>query len=62
MTDTTQTQTVDSKIQALEPGGSVVISQSNGITVTAERTGNGKLVKFVRSTANSSEVFHTEKF
>lgn len=54
--------TVDSKINGLKPGQSVVVSQNGGITVTVERTGDGKRVKFVRHTASGFVVFKTGRF
>jgi len=53
------TKTTDSKISNLKPGQSVVISSNGTTTVTAERTANGKTIKFVRSTGDKWEVFHT---
>jgi hypothetical protein len=55
-------QTVDARTAAINKGGSIIISQCNGITCTAERSGDGKTLRFVRSTGNSSKVFKVCKF
>ena len=43
---------MDARINNLNPGQSIEISNYNGIRVTCERSGNGKLVRFVRFTPN----------
>ncbi len=50
---------MDAKIKALKPGQEVRISGDAAIWVTAERSGNGKTVRFVRHTANGCEVIRT---
>jgi Tol biopolymer transport system component len=51
-----------SKINSLKPGGRVVISSSNGITVAAERSGNGKTLYMIRETKDGFTVFQTTAF
>ena len=46
----------DAKINSLKPSGRVVLSSSNGITVVAERSGDGKTLWIVRETATGFEV------
>lgn len=60
----TQTQILDQKIDSLKIGGSVLISEGNGIKVTAERSaGDGKKLRFVRTfTDGSFTVFRTTNF
>jgi hypothetical protein len=52
----------DSKTASLKPGQSIEISRANGIIVTAERSGDGKTLRFVRSSATGFEVFKTCRF
>ena len=55
--------TLDSKINNLKPGQELQLSESNGIKCHVERTGNGKLLKYVRTFADGSfEVFNTVRF
>jgi uncharacterized membrane protein len=49
-------------INALKPGQSVELSRCGNIYVTAERTGDGKLLRFVRHSQDGFEVFHTVAF
>jgi hypothetical protein len=49
--------TTDQKINGLRNGGSVLISESNGIKVFAERSGDGKTLRFVRESGNTQTVF-----
>jgi hypothetical protein len=50
-------------IENLKPGDSIKISECNGIECTAERSGDGKVLRFVRHFQNGSfEVFHQSKF
>jgi len=53
--------TTDSKINNLQPGESVIISEGSGIIVTAERsTKNKRIIRFVRTfPCGSFEVFKT---
>jgi hypothetical protein len=48
-----------SKVEALKPGEEVQLSKCNGIRVTAERSGDGKSLRFVRHRANGFEVIKT---
>lgn len=59
---TMKKQTLDQKIDAIKPGGSAKLSSSNGTTVTAERSGDGKTLRFVRSSGDASTVFRTTSF
>ncbi len=52
---------MNSKINKLKNGQSIEISRSNGQWVTAEKSGNGKVVRFIRHTENSFRVFRTIK-
>lgn len=54
---------MDSRIAQLRKGQSVEISRTNKTDYcTAERSGKGDVVRFVRHTANGSRVFRTVKF
>lgn len=55
-------QTVDQKIAKLEPGQSVEISRTDAGFVTAERSGDGEMIRFVRHIGNVSSVFRATKF
>ncbi len=59
---TMKKQTLDQRIDAIKPGGSIELSRSNGTTVTAERSGDGKTLRFVRSSGDTSTVFRTTSF
>lgn len=54
--------TIDQKINNLKAGESVRISEYNGIIVTVERSGNGKQVRFVRTSGDTQVVFQVAKF
>jgi len=54
--------TLDQQIAAMKPGQSIRLSGTDSVWVTAERSGNGKTVRFVRHTANSSTIFKTSSF
>ena len=55
--------TTEQKINNLKPNQEVIISQAKGIICHAERTSDGKFIKYVRTFANGSfEVFHKERF
>ena len=56
------TSPLDQKINALKPGQEIRISGDNTIWVTAERSGNGLWLRFVRHTANGFQVFRTSRF
>lgn len=53
---------LDAKIDALPPGGSVEISSYGQVRVTAERSGDGHTLRFVRHTENGSRVFRERAF
>ncbi len=50
---------LDRQINAIRPGGSLQLGNSNGIRTSVELSGNGKTLRFVRSTAKGFEVFKT---
>ena len=52
---------MNDKINNLKNGQSVTLSESNGIRVVAERSGNGKTVRIVRESRNGYEVISTSK-
>ena len=56
------TTTLDQQINALRPGQEIRISGDKTIWVTAERSGNGVWLRFVRHTANGFQVFRTSRF
>lgn len=58
----TITRTLDQRINSLRPGHEIELSRSNGFWVTAERSGCGKWLRFVRHHANGFEVIKTSRF
>lgn len=50
---------LDKELNRLKKGQSIVISGDKEKWVTAERSGNGKILRFIRNTPNSFEVFKT---
>ena len=56
------TRTLDQRIDALQPGQEDRISGDDTLWVTAERSGNGQWLRFVRYTPNSFTVFKTTRF
>ena len=56
------TTTLDQQIDALKPGQEIRISGDDACWVTAERSGNGLLLRFVRHTPNGFKVFKTTQF
>ena len=50
--------TLDQRIAALQPGESITI----GLATTAERSSDGKILRFVRDTATGFVVLKTCKF
>jgi rRNA maturation protein Rpf1 len=56
------TTTLDQRINGLEPGQEIRISGTEDLWVTAERSGNGKWLRFVRHTPNGFMVFKTTRF
>jgi len=53
---------MDSKINKLNPGGSVILSETENGRVVAERSGDGKTLRFVRINGNGFVVFKTCTF
>ncbi len=53
---------LDKKIDALKPGQSIKISGDENRWCTAERSGDGKTLRFTRHTATSFQVFKTCTF
>ena len=43
-------KTLDQKIETLKPGQQATLSECNGIKVIAERSGDGKTLRFIRET------------
>jgi hypothetical protein len=56
------TTTIDQRIKALEPGQEIRISGNDAIWVTAERSGDGQWLRFVRHTHNGFTVFKSSRF
>lgn len=54
--------TTDKKIANLGRGQSTVLSSINGVTVRAERSGDGKTLRIVRESASGFEVVKTARF
>jgi len=48
--------TIDSRIKKLLPGGRLVMSESNGIRVVAERSGDGKTLRIIRESDKGFSV------
>jgi hypothetical protein len=53
---------MDKRIDTLKPGGRVVLSTANGLTVAVERSGDGKTLRIVRESASGFSVIRTERF
>ena len=53
---------LDKKIDALRPGQSIEISRTETGHGTAERSGNGKTIRFVRHTTTGWTVFKTSAY
>lgn len=56
------TTTLDQRINALKPGQDMRLSGDDAIWVTAERSGDGKWLRFIRHTLNGFTVFKTSRF
>jgi hypothetical protein len=56
------TTTLDQRLAALKPAQTIRISGDDQIWVTAERSGDGKTLRFVRHTPTTSTVFRTCRF
>ena len=54
--------TIDQRIDALKPGQEIRLSGDEALWVTAERSGDGKWLRFVRHTRNGFTVFKTTRF
>jgi hypothetical protein len=54
---------LDTKINSLKIGGSFIISATNNIVCSVERSGDGKTLRFVRTFENGSfKVFQETSF
>lgn len=60
--NTNQTSNLDFKLNRIAPGGTLYIGGSEKCWSTAERSGDGKTLRFVRHTPNGFEVFKTSRF
>lgn len=60
--DTAMTTTLDSQIDSLHPGQEIRISGDDQMWVTAERSGSGQWLRFVRHTPSAFTVFKTTRF
>ena len=49
-------------VNKLKPGQSIKLSESNGISCHAERSGNGKTLTYYRQTATGFTVFRKVAF
>jgi hypothetical protein len=58
----TMTTTLDQRLNALKPSQEVRFSDDDTVWVTAERSGNGQWLRFVRHTGNGFTVFKTTRF
>ena len=56
------TTTLDQRINALKPGGEIRLSGDDATWVTAERSGDGQWLRFVRHNPNGFTVFKTTRF
>ena len=56
------TRTLARRIDALQPSQEIRISGDDSIWVTAERSGNGQWLRFVRHTPKGFTVFKTTRF
>jgi len=59
---TAMTQTTDQRIAALKPSQTIRLTGDEQVWVTAERSGDGKNLRFVRHTPTTSTVFKTCRF
>lgn len=53
---------LDQKLDSLRPGQTLKISECNGVQVFAERSGNGKTLRFFRQRGSTTTVFKTVAF
>jgi hypothetical protein len=49
-------QSLQGKIDSLQPGQEVELSRTNGLWVTAERSGDGNTLRYVRQSRKGFEV------
>ena len=56
------TTTLDQRLNALEPSQEIRLSGTDALWVTAERSGNGQWLRFVRHTPHVFTVFKTIRF
>ena len=56
------TTALDQRIDALQPGQEIYISGDDAIWVTAERSGNGQWLRYVRNTPKGFTVFKITRF
>ena len=55
--------TLEQRLAGLKKNEIIVTSQGNGITCTAERSSDGKVIRFVRTYSDGSwTVYHTSRF
>lgn len=53
---------LQARIDSLQPGKEILISKRGGITCTAERSPDGKVMRFVRTFPNGNfEVYNSQK-
>jgi hypothetical protein len=55
-------KSVDEKINSLQPGERVEISKCVNTRCIAERSGDGRTIRFIRETPDEFTVYHSEKF
>ena len=55
------TTSLATRISALLPSRSLLISEGAGCRVVAERSGDGRTIRIVRETASGFEVLRTER-
>ena len=53
---------IDQQIMNMQKGDIVVISEGNGIQVTAERSSDGKWLRLFRSTKNTTNLISKKTF
>lgn len=60
---TTLERTLDQKINSLQAGESIEISRTdNDLYCTVERSGDGKVIRFVRHHGNTETVFKSMNY
>lgn len=58
----TQEHTLDQRINTLRPGQEIRLSGDSECWTTAERSGDGRRLRFVRHTRDGFHVFRTTRF